>query len=232
MKSKAMLIVLWLMLGGAAGSSLFWIWQHPPRLPAVTAPKPEPLHMSPLAPFSPTPLPQYAGIVERPVFSEARRPDAEQPPLAPEPPAPPPPPPEQPLHLIGVVLLPDRAAALLRLEETEVVSLPVRAHRPGSAAPLTKINSKVLRVLQGDTVEGWQLASVEANKVVLRRNQEVRELALVRPTTPPRNPAARELNAAPNAIPPNRAPAPTPVAPPIQQPPPVVAPATESPPPY
>ncbi|MCP5159597.1 MAG: hypothetical protein H6975_09320 [Gammaproteobacteria bacterium] len=85
----------------------------------------------------------------------------------------PPPEPDQPLDLIGVLLIPGAAAALLRPTELKIKDP-------------TKTNAKVLRVAQGEKVDGWELQSVNADKVVLRKNGEIRELLLLRPPTPTR----------------------------------------------
>lgn len=163
--------LFWLMVALAAAGALAMEWRHPPRLPApAVAQTPDPVVIPPLQPFEPFPLQRYAEIVERPVFIDARRPEKDE--LA----APPatPPDPDRPLNLIGVVLLSNAAAALLRPEEP---------------------NAKVLRVPQGETVDGWRLETVQAGKVVLRKGDAVRELALIRPPSPPR--PARPPPAAP-----------------------------------
>lgn len=157
--------LFWLAAAIAATGALVLEWRHPPRLPAPsTVTAPDAVTVPPLQPFAPLPLLRYAEIVERPVFISARRPEED------EPAAPPAPPPDldRPLNLIGVVLVSHAAAALLRPEEP---------------------NAKVLRVPQGGMVDGWRVEAVRADKVVLRKGGEVRELALIRPPTPTR-PAA------------------------------------------
>ncbi|MFZ1829977.1 MAG: hypothetical protein WAW42_14715 [Candidatus Competibacteraceae bacterium] len=154
--------LFWMIVAIAAAGALVLERRHPPRLPApAVAQAPDAVVIPPLQPFKPQPLPRYAEIVERPVFIEARRPENDE--LA-APPAPPPNP-DRTLNLIGIVLVPNAAAALLRPEEP---------------------NAKVLRVPQGGTIDGWQLETVQAGKVVLRKGGEVRELALIRPSSPPR----------------------------------------------
>ncbi len=179
--------LFWLIIGIIAVGALVWAWRHPPRLPTPTAVQaPEAVSVPPLQPFKPLPLPRYMEIVERPVFIEARRPEQDE---VAAPPAPPPPASDQPLRLIGVVLLPNSAAALLRPEEPEAAAPP----RP-RAAPASKASKpKVLRIPQGGMIDGWRLETVQADKVVLRKDQEVRELALIRPKTPPRS-ASPERN--------------------------------------
>ncbi len=156
-------LLFWLLVGSAAAGALVLEWRHPPRLPAPAVTQaPDAVQVPPLQPFEPLPLGRYATIVLRPVFIENRRPE-EDVPIAP---AAPPPAPDRPLNLIGVVLLPTAAVALLRPEEP---------------------NAKVLRLSQGGTVDGWRLETVQAGKVVLRKGTEMRELALVRPPSPPRS---------------------------------------------
>jgi len=180
--------VFWLMVAMAAAGALVLEWRYPPRLPASSMVKAsDAVTVPPLQSFQPLPLLRYAEIKERPVFIDARRPEEDE--VA----APPDQPPDQPLNLIGVVLIPNSAAALLRPEEP---------------------NAKVLRVPQGGMVDGWRLETVQAGKVVLRKGNEVRELALIRPKTPPRP-------ASPARVVPQRAGA-------LPAPPPSVPPAPES----
>ena len=199
MASRIGQALFWLIVGIAASGALVLAWRHPPRLPTPTAVQaPEAVNAPPLQPFKPLPLSRYAEIVERPVFIEARRPEQDD---VAAPPAPPPPAPDQPLRLIGVVLLPNSAAALLRPEEPDAAAPPLK--RPRGAAPVPKeARIKVLRVPKGGMIDGWRLETVQADKVVLRKDQEVRELALIRPKTPPRSaPPVRE-NPQPNGAPP------------------------------
>jgi len=183
------------MVAMVAAGALVLEWRHPPRLPATPVVKAsDAVTVPPLQPFQPSPLLRYAEIMERPVFIDARRPEEDEAAAPPVSPAP-----DQPLNLIGVVLLPNSAAALLRPEEP---------------------NAKVLRVPQGEMVDGWRLETVQAGKVVVRKGNEVRELALIRPSTPPRS-------ASPAKVVPQRAGAlsvPPPSAPPL----PSVSPAPES----
>jgi len=184
--------VFWLMVAMVAAGALVLEWRHPPRLPATPVVKAsDAVTVPPLQPFQPLPLLRYAEIMERPVFIDARRPEEDEAAAPPAPPAS-----DQPLNLIGVVLLPNNAAALLRPEEP---------------------NAKVLRVPRGGMVGGWLLETVQAGKVVLRKGNEVRELALIRPVTPPR-PVARIAPQRAGALP----------APPPSAPPPSVSPTPES----
>jgi len=162
-------------------------WRHPPQLPASTvADAPEAVTVPPLQPFDPPGLHRYAEIATRPVFIDTRRPEEDEPVV--EAPVEAPVEPEQPLELVGVLMIPGAAAALLRPVEPEVtVQSRGRGQRPVPVKP--SAGDKVLRVAQGETVKGfevWRLQSVRADRVVLRKNNgEVRELVLVRPPAPP-----------------------------------------------
>jgi hypothetical protein len=157
--------LFWLAIGAVAAGVLYMEWRHPPRLPeSVAVDAPPAVAVPPPKPFEPQPLIHYAEIVERPVFIDARRPQEDEAPAPPEPP----PEPDQPLDLIGVLLIPGGAAALLRPTEP---------------------NAPVLRIAQGETVNGWQLQSVSADRVVLRKGAEIRELMLKREPSPPQPPA-------------------------------------------
>jgi hypothetical protein len=183
--------LFWLAVAIVAAGSLVLEWRHPPRLPALSVIKaPDAVTIPPLQPFEPLPLLRYAEIVERPVFIDARRPEEDESAAS----SAPPPDLNRPLNLIGVVLVPNAAAALLRPEEP---------------------NAKVLRVPQGGMVDGWRVEAVQADKVVLRKNGEVRELALIRPPAPPRpappaKAASRRVLPVPPSVPPAPAPEPAP----------------------
>jgi hypothetical protein len=180
--------LFWLAAAIVAVGALALEWRHPPHLPAPSVVKaPDAVTVPPLQPFQPLPLSRYAEIVERPIFIDARRPEEDESAVPPAPlPAL-----DRPLNLIGVVRVPNAAAALLRPEEP---------------------NAKVLRIPQGGMVDGWRVEAVQADKVVLRKNGEVRELALIRLPSPPRPaPPAKAVPqraGAPLAPPPSVPPAP------------------------
>ena len=162
MVARWWLPLFWLMVAIGAAGALVLEWRHPPQLSVAEGVNiADPVAVPPLQPFQPLPVSRYMEIAERPIFIEGRRPEEE------EPAAPPvaPPTPDRPLQLIGVVRVSHAATALLRPEEP---------------------NAKVLRVPQGGMVDGWQLETVRADAVVLRKGNEVRELGLIRPPASPR----------------------------------------------
>lgn len=178
--------LFWLVIGAAGAGALIMEWRHPPRLQtSIAVNTPPTVTVPPLQPFKPLPLTHYAEVAERPVFIDTRRPEEDELAI----PAVPPPTPDQPLDLIGVLLVPGAAAALLRPTEP---------------------NAKVLRVAQGEMVEGWRLQSVNANRVVLNKNGEIRELVLIRPPAPTRGTTAPGRVASPNRQPPVLTPGPRP----------------------
>ncbi|MCB1775962.1 MAG: hypothetical protein KDI50_00855 [Candidatus Competibacteraceae bacterium] len=194
MLAKLWAPLFWLTVAALGAGALVMAWRHPPRLPASTvADAPEVVAVPPLQPFDPPSLNRYAAITARPVFIDTRRPEEDEPVV--EAPVEAPAEPEQPLELVGVLMIPGAAAALLRPVEPEV---PVqsrgrrRGRRPAPPPAKPSGNDKVLRVAQGERVEGfevWRLQSVRADRVVLRKNNgEVRELILVRPSAPPQLP--------------------------------------------
>jgi hypothetical protein len=105
--------------------------------------------------FELPPLTEYRDIVERPLFSETRRPAPDEPEVIAEPE---PETEEQELTLIGVMLTPDLQVALIEVDD----------------------QGKVARLKIGERTNGWTLESVESNKVVLRKGESAKELPLVR----------------------------------------------------
>jgi hypothetical protein len=190
--------LFWLVVAALGAAALVMEWRHPPRLPASTVTDtPEAVTVPPLQPFDPPDLNRYADITARPVFIDARRPEEDEPVVEASVEAPVEP--DQPLELVGVLMIPGAAAALLRPVEPEVPAQNRgrgRVQRPIPVKP--DAGDKVLRVAQGEPVEGfedWRLQSVRADRVVLRKNNgEVRELVLVRPPAPPQ--PATPVNAA------------------------------------
>ncbi len=132
---------------------------------------------------------QFAETVERPLFSESRRPGPKDAATAEAGPAPA----ESPsqLKLSAVVLAPGHKIAVLKNTTT----------------------NKVQRVVQGDDWNGWTLQEVRRDGVVLRQQGQEQTLKLVRepgpktptPRTPPTQPAARTPPAGPGQTPPPRA---------------------------
>ncbi|ACL56780.1 hypothetical protein [Methylobacterium nodulans] len=121
----------------------------------------------------------------RPLFSATRRPPAlrvaapmpVQPAVPPPPPPPPKPAPQ--LHLVGVVEGLDRPLALLR-------------RAPGDRA---------LTVRVGDRVEDWEVASIEAGRVLLRDGSREQDYRLFAREGAAKGPAAATLGAAPAGLP-------------------------------
>lgn len=206
MRARIWLTLFWLLVIGTSSAALFWTWKHPPRLSLTpVAPSTSAAHTSAAPAFAPVPLAHYAEIVERPIFIDARRPQQDE--TEATPPTPPIPvsaqSPLPPLRLVGVVLLENRAAALLRPEDPEPAATPTtRPSLNRTKAPPRKKSpqAKVLRLPQGGTLDGWLLETVRPEKVIFRRNNEVQELALLRPQTPPQPPPPGE-SATPNPKP-------------------------------
>ena len=121
MRARIWLTLFWLSVSAAAAAALFWTWKHPPLVSlAPTTPSSNAANAGTPPAFAPSPLAHYVEIVERPIFIDARRPQVEEADAAtPTTPTAPTPAALPPLRLVGVVLLPDRAAALLRPEEPE-----------------------------------------------------------------------------------------------------------------
>lgn len=105
--------------------------------------------------FELPPLTEYREIVERPLFSDTRRPAPDAPEVIAESE---PETEEQKFTLIGVMVTPDLQIALVEADE----------------------QGKVARLKIGEKTNGWTLESVESNKVVLRKGESLRELPLVR----------------------------------------------------
>ena len=145
-------------------------------LSQVSADSPE---HEPFKPFEVPPLDQYSEIVERPLFLETRRPPPpEIPDVAVEEE-------EQPVEeqvftLLGVMVTPDSKMALVEVDES----------------------GNVARLKVGDEVEGWELDSVSADNVVLRKGESVKNLPLVRnkPPSPLKDARRRALEARKRAL--------------------------------
>jgi len=112
------------------------------------------------------PLDRYTEIIQRPLFSQTRRPPVEEEAAAAEgessaQPAKPAQPP--PFVLTGVIIAPDKREALLREAK----------------------GKKVSRIQQGAQIRGWQLEVVSPEAVVLRRAGDTQELKLLRKSGAP-----------------------------------------------
>jgi hypothetical protein len=139
--------------------------------PAVTAsPAPAPAGPRATVEFAPPPLSQFAETVERPLFSESRRP----PETSGEPSGPP-----KPFEgaLVGTLIIQGETIALLKI-----------AGEP-----------EVTRVTKGQTIRGWLVVEIHPDRVVLQgeRTAEIRlqeDTEIGRPTAtgaPPGQPDAQ-----------------------------------------
>ncbi len=136
---------------------------------AVQKPPPEaPVTLPMLA--DPRPAESYAELVERPLFSESRRPYQPPPPPEEEPAAPPPPAaPPSPLRvaLTSIVITPEQRIALAR----------------------DLGNASMVRLEQGSTLNGWTVEQILPDKVIFVQGSEKEILELRsygKPAPPPR----------------------------------------------
>lgn len=194
MSARTLGWLFWLVVGGLAALALFWQIGHPPQPPIVRSagPPPELPTVVPLEPFRLSPPAQYSEVAARPLFIAERRPEPPPPPDE-TPPEKPQPGSEQKFVLLGVMIAPGIQAALLRLEEPNAKTKPVRL---------------------GETVGEWRLDKVAPNEVVLRRGEATQNVKLMRPREPAGKPRAKRKGVpAQDAAPPARAPAPSAAAP-------------------
>ncbi len=98
------------------------------------------------------PLAAYAAVVERPLFSPARRPAVVAPPDAAAPPAR-----SDELTLRGVMLAPHKRVALIEIEGAD---------------------EEARWLAEGETLHGWTIEAIHARHVVLSEDGESRQLAL------------------------------------------------------
>jgi hypothetical protein len=117
------------------------------------------------------PLSQYGEIVERPLFlAERRPPEEEEPEIEEEEP-------ENEYILLGVILLSERKAALIRVQEPAPVGNQNRSRGRGVAR---SGESKVVRLQIGEDINGWRLETVADDKVILRKGEQTKDVLLVR----------------------------------------------------
>lgn len=110
------------------------------------------------------PLSVLTGTQERPIFSATRRPPPRAVAAAPaeQPQAPPPPKPVEgppPLMLVGAVVGEGDAIAIL----------------------INRTDQKIIRLRQGESLNGWSLAAVQPREVTLKQGDRSEVLALQRP---------------------------------------------------
>lgn len=118
---------------------------NPPAPPAARGPQSEAATVEPLPPepaVSLAPLEDFAAIVERPVFSRSRRPDA-----APAQPAPEP---------------------VKRVPEFSLAGTIIAEHGRFALA-VTEYDGSPVRVAEGRSIDGWTVARIESDRVLLRR---------------------------------------------------------------
>lgn len=114
------------------------------------------------------PLSVLTGTQERPIFSATRRPPPRAVAAAPaeQPQAPPPPKPVEgppPLMLVGAVVGEGDAIAIL----------------------VNRTDQKIIRLRQGESLNGWSLAAVQPREVTLKQGDRSAVLALQRPEAVP-----------------------------------------------
>lgn len=141
-------------LGGLVALQL----RTPPEVPAAVSPEAsivasapdEAAQLGDTRTFSPRPIETYAGIEARPLFMSSRRP---QPPSAPAAGG-------QSGHdslmLAGVILMRDKRIAMIETKRTAGVAV----------------------VHEGESVEGWRVDEIAADRVVISQNADVFELLL------------------------------------------------------
>jgi general secretion pathway protein N len=128
------------------------------------------LGAGPIAPPSPETVARYAVITQRDLFRPERREPPPPPPppppvAAPAPPPPPPPPPPQ-VVLEGVAIFPTDQIRVALISEPS----------------LTQGKAKDFR--QGETLGGWTIAEILADKIVLRQGERSAEIKMKKPASP------------------------------------------------
>lgn len=166
---KSLLAFVSLALAGVVAVELWYFYAQsgtwvpePPAEVAVEVP-------SPVLPRADElklpPLESYDTVGERPLFVDGRRPPTEEPedeeaPVVAETPAP-------KLTLMGVLMTPQGATALVRNDVTQ----------------------EVLRRRPGEDIDGWQVATIEADRLVVSQGEKQEVLPLrdySRPAPPPK----------------------------------------------
>lgn len=169
------------------------------------------LGAGPIAPPTQEITARYAVISQRDLFRPERREPPPPPPpppvVAPQPPPPPPPPPPPQVVLEGVAIFP---ADQIRVA---LISDPT----------LTQGKAKDFR--QGETLGGWTIAEVLADKIILRQGERSAEIKMKKPASPASTAGRPGAPAAPpSGIRSPSSPAQQPSGRPTQQPPGVQAP--------
>lgn len=153
-----LLVAVNLVLVGVLAWELRWSERHEPDVetgnpaPRLAGTERE------LPRFTLPPLGQYAEIVERPLFSEDRRPSE----IAPHEAGPAP---DVNFRLIGVVLTKEKQEALFQLTR----------------------RNEIARGGLESWIEGWMIESIEPDRVMLRRGPNATEMVLERSSPPAAN---------------------------------------------
>lgn len=156
--STFLLVVICLVMGAMVAIEA----ANPPQLdrqPVTTPPEavlPDNLESPPAGNFALPPLDAYSEIVERPLFISSRRPPEEPEVVEQKQPG------EVSFTLLGVAVTPERNLALLQIDGA----------------------GKVARMEVGEEVNGWQLEAVHADGIVLRKNETIKNVPLVRKSKP------------------------------------------------
>ena len=160
--NRLMILALTLLSMGLAGLIVFQL-QHPPELNKIEAIRSDDPMLeinaqeTLLEHFKIAAMDRYRDIVERPLFLESRKPPVLDAPAAPIK-APVQEEDDKTFTLIGVMVTTETTTALLQVNET----------------------GKIVRLRPGEKVENWQLKSVDADFVTLRKGQKNKKLPLVR----------------------------------------------------
>lgn len=143
------------LAGGFGAITLGWAVSANTETPASTLPPMTSAALLPQMPFR-TLTSNFDAIVERPLFSQARRPTPPKPPPSePQPQAAPAsPPPPLAATLLGIIISPGMKSAVIRLS-----------------------NGKSVTVIEGDSIDGWELKQVEPDLAQFRYNGASVELS-------------------------------------------------------
>ncbi len=148
------LVGIALVLAGLLG----WEWYgwRPPQPPSVEAPRDTPPGPPPKVVVAELPEPErYAVVAERPVFNEDRRPSKGEP-VVKEEPTPEEPAPLPQYDLTAILLTPAGKTAWVK--------------KPGETG--------TERVIEGDQLEGWTVAQIREDRIILERQGEKNTLVL------------------------------------------------------
>ena len=140
-----------------------WIYLRNERIHSgkPTAQQPPPATEPELLPddFALPDVSQYPQLVERPLFMESRRPSQPAPPKPPEPPPPPKPeaPPAINFKVMGILETPE-----------------------GKMALIADAKGKYKRLKVNDSMDGWQIADIKPDRVLIEQNGFNEDLSLLK----------------------------------------------------